>query len=270
MLIFKPEPKVCVDLLSLTAIFYLRSYTMQIVKLTVTLIAASVSAAVLADGSAPVYGAAVPAATATPASPEAWVAKMTDPTQNASAFKDPQKFIPWLVAVTDPSTAMAMGNAMMNPNTSLKMMTGFMSPAAFQNYMQFMDPAVSMKWMGAAMDPNFYTAAMTTMANPSTMMKIMMMPMDPRMMNMGMQMMNPSLYTNWMMAPMSPQAMNAMMAPMNPGMYTNWMGAAMNPATYGPMGSMMNPATYGSMGNMMNPMMMMAPPAAAPAADPAK
>ncbi|HQN81006.1 MAG TPA: hypothetical protein PLB64_08100, partial [Kiritimatiellia bacterium] len=160
-------------------------------------------------------------------------------------------------------------NAMMNPQTSLNMMTGMMSPAAFQNYMQFMDPAVSMKWMGAAMDPNFYTAAMAPFMNPNLYMKWMMAPMDPRAMQMGMQMMNPGMYTNWMMAPMSPQAMNAMMAPMNPATYTNWMNTAVNPATYGTMGAFVNPATYSNAAQGFNPMMFMAPMAGAMPAAPA-
>jgi len=97
----------------------------------------------------------------------------------------------------------------------------------------------------------------------------MMAPMDPRAMQMGMQMMNPGLYTNWMMAPMSPQAMNAMMAPMNPAMYGNWMNTAANPATYGTMGAFVNPATYGNAAQGFNPFVFMAPmtgmaPATAP------
>ncbi len=141
--------------------------------------------------------------------------------------------------------------------------------AAFQNYMQFMDPAVSMKWMGAAMDPNFYTAAMAPFMNPNLYMKWMMAPMDPRAMQMGMQMMNPGMYTNWMMAPMSPQAMNAMMAPMNPATYTNWMNTAVNPATYGTMGAFVNPATYSNAAQGFNPMIFMAPMTGAVPAAPA-
>ena len=227
---------------------------MTIAKLTAALIAGAVSSVAFANGTAP---AAAP--TAVPGTPEAWVAKMTDPTQNASAFKDPKAFVPWMIAVTDPATAMAMSNAMMNPRPEVNRGAGEKTPATMDNDMEFLVAAVSMKWMGAAMDPNFYTAAMSPFMNPNVYMKWMMAPMDPRAMQMGMQMMNPGLYTNWMMAPMSPQAMNAMMAPMNPALYSNWMNTAVNPATYGTMGAFVNPATYSNATQGFNPFVFMVP-----------
>jgi hypothetical protein len=133
-----------------------------------------------------------------------------------------------------------------------------------------------MKWMAAGLDPRLYNVLLSQGINPNAYLNMMMAPMSPQMMNMGTQMLNPGLYGNWMNAPMNPAAMNAMMAPMNPNMYGNWMGAGMNPNTYGPWGQMMNLPT-GQAGAipldpaaLMKLMQMMQPPAAAPAAQPAK
>ena len=80
---------------------------MKLAKLTAALIAVAASSVAFANGTAP--AAATPSAT--PTTSEAWVAKMTDPTQNASAFKDPKTFVPWMNAMVDPATSIAMTNA---------------------------------------------------------------------------------------------------------------------------------------------------------------
>lgn len=165
--------------------------------------------------------------------------RMLDPTRNAAAFKDPKAFAAWTGQMMNPATSMALAQKGMDPNASVKMLSGMMNPASMQNYMQFMDPIVAMKWMTAGLDPNFYTALLAQGINPSNYLNWISAPLSPQAMNMGMRMLNPSMYTNWMAAPMSPPAMNAMMAPMNPGMYMNWMGAGMNPKTYGSLGALM-------------------------------
>jgi len=213
-------------------------------------------AALLSTVSISAMATAPAAPAAAPATPEAWLNRMTDMTQNMSAYKEPKVFIPWLNAVTEPSFYSTMGNNMLTPNNWTKMMATGLDPRALTNVMQFTDPAVAAKWMAASMDPQFYTAAMTSLTDPAKMMRWVMMPMDPKVMNMGLQMMNPATSMNFMMAPMAPQSMNLMMAPMNPNLYTSWMGASMNPATYGTWGSMVNPATYGAA--MTNPMDMSA------------
>jgi hypothetical protein len=171
--------------------------------------------------------------------PQAVAGKMLDPTQNASAFKDPAAFTQWTGALMNPATSMALAQQGMDPNTYTKMLAGMMNPATMQNYMQFTDPAVAMKWMAAGMNPNFYTALMAQGLNPTSYLNWMAAPLSPQAMNMGMQLMNPALYANWMAAPVSPQAVNTMMAPMNPNLYMNWMGAGMNPQTYGALGQML-------------------------------
>lgn len=171
--------------------------------------------------------------------PEATAERMLDPTRNAAAFKDPKAFTEWTANMMNPATSLALAQKGMDPNTLTRMAAGMMNPATLQNYLQLTDPAMAMKWAAAGMNPNFYTALMAQGLNPANYMNWMTLPLNPQVMNMGMQAINPALYANWMAAPLSPQAMNAMMAPMNPNLYMNWMGAGMNPATYGTWGQML-------------------------------
>lgn len=199
-----------------------------------------------------------PASTPAPATPQVWADKMVDPTQNASAFKDPAAFAQWSAAMMNPATSMALMQQGMDPNAYARMLSGMMNPASMQNYMQFVDPAIAMKWMAAGVDPRFLTALLGQGLNPASYLNWMALPANPQMWNMGMQMLNPGMYTNMMAAPMNPAMLNSMMTPLNPNTYMNWMGAAANPATYGPWGSMM--ALPGQPG--MVPMVMPVDPAA--------
>jgi hypothetical protein len=190
-----------------------------------------------------------------PRTPEAWLERMTDFTQNMSSFKDPRVFVPWSQAVTEPSFYVAMGNGMMDPGGWLRMMNSMYSPQAYTNFMKFADPNVWFKWMGAGMDPNFYTAMLTQFSDPGKMMRWAMAPMDPKLMGMMMQPLNPNLYMRWGMAPMDPRAWNLAMQPLNPNLYMSWMGTMMNPQTYGPTwAGFMNPAGFvpvpGTVGGM--------------------
>lgn len=174
---------------------------------------------------------------AAPAAAESWAAKMTDPTQNAAAFKDPRTFVQWSQAMTSPAMMPAMGMVMVDPGTYSRMAYGMMSPGAFQNYAQFADPNMAMRWMGAGMDPNFYMGMATPMMNPNMATQWMMAPMDPRMLNAGIQMVNPATYNQWMTVPSDPKIMGLMTAPMNPQLYGNWATVVADPRTY--------PATQG-------------------------
>lgn len=174
------------------------------------------------------------AVTGTPKSADQWVGRMADFTQNASAFKDPAAFAAWINAMSDPSMVPAMGVQMMEPGNLLRSMTTMMQPGTTANYMQFMlDPSIYMKWGGAMMNPMWYTQIATSMADPGKMMRWMMMPMDPKMWNMGMQAMNPNLYMKWMMTPTDPRAMSLMFAPMNPQLYGSMVGGMLNPGMVG-------------------------------------
>lgn len=173
------------------------------------------------------------APTAMPKSADQWVGRMTDFTQNASAFKDPAAFAAWTNAMSDPSMIAAMGTQMMEPGNMLRSLTTMMQPGTTSNYMQFSDPGIYMKWGTAMMNPMWYTQMATSMADPGKMMRWAMLPMDPKMWNMGMQMMNPNLYMKWMMTPTDPRAMSLMFAPMNPQLYGSMMGGVMNPNMVG-------------------------------------
>ena len=170
---------------------------------------------------------------ATPKSTEQWVTRMTDFTQNASAFKDPAQFAAWTNAMTDPSMVAAMGAQMIEPGNMLRSMTTMMQPTTTGNYMQFMDPSVYLRWSGAMMNPMWYTQMATSMADPGKMMRWMMLPMDPKLWNMGMQMMDPNLYVKWMMTPSDPRAMSLMFAPMNPQLYGSMVGGMVSPQLVG-------------------------------------
>jgi outer membrane protein OmpA-like peptidoglycan-associated protein len=184
--------------------------------------------------------AETPAKSGIPATPQGWVARMLDSTQNASAFKDPAVFNQWVKAMMDPATAMVLMQQGMDPTVYARMSAAMMNPATLQNYMQFLDPAVYARWLGATMDPNFYNALLAQGMNPANYLNWMALPMNPQMWNLGMQMLNPAMYMNWLTAPMNPAMLNSMMMPLNPNMYMNWLGTGMRPSTYGPWGEMMS------------------------------
>jgi outer membrane protein OmpA-like peptidoglycan-associated protein len=162
-----------------------------------------------------------------------WLERMTDFTQNASAFKDPRTFTQWYGAMTDPSMAAASMNFAMEPGYWIRMMQSMMQPAAITNYMGFMDPRVSANWVGGMMDPGFYLQNAWSTMDPARLMRWMMLPLDPQFMQAGFNMMNPNTYMKWMMAPMDPRVWGLMFAPMNPQLYGSMAGALFNPAGMG-------------------------------------
>jgi hypothetical protein len=198
-----------------------------------------ISAAGFAQAADAPASAPATSANTTPTTPQEWAGKMLDTTQNAAAFRDPAAFQQWTNAMLNPATSMAMMQQGMDPNTTIRLLSGLMNPASMQNYMQFTDPNVAMKWLSAGIDPRFATAMLSQGLNPNVYSNMMAAPFSPQMMGMGTQMLNPNMYTNWMTAPMNPAAVNTMMAPLNPNLYTNWMNTGMNPNTYGSWGQMM-------------------------------
>lgn len=178
-----------------------------------------------------------------PKSAEQWAERMMDFTQNGASLRDPAKFAAWSNAMTDPSMVAAMGAHMMEPGNMLRSMTTMMQPGTMTNQMQFMDPAMAMRWGTAMMNPMYATQMATSMADPGKVMRWVMLPMDPKMMAMGMQMMNPNNAVKWMMTPTDPRAMSLMFAPMNPQLYGSMMGGVINTKGMGGnWGTFMNPA----------------------------
>ena len=173
------------------------------------------------------------AKTATPKSPEEWLARMTDFTRNASAFKDPKMFVPWTNAVTEPSFYIAMMNGMMDPGGWLNMMNSMAHPDAVRNLVQFGDPNIYLKWSAAGLDPNFYTALLTQLSDPGKLMRWAMVPVDPKLWNLMLNTLNPNTYIRWGMSPMDPRAWNLAGTVANPALYTGMAGAVVNPNSYG-------------------------------------
>jgi len=163
-----------------------------------------------------------------------WVAQMADFTKNSQAFKDPQVFIHWMNAMTDPAMVAAMADAGLEPGNWLHMMTTMLQPAAMSNYAQFgIDPAIYARWGAALLDPMWYTKMITNMTNPSKIMGWMMLPMDQRLMRASMKTLDPNLYMKFMMMPTDPRGMALMFAPMNPQLYGSMMGGLVNPGLVG-------------------------------------
>ncbi len=213
--------------------------------------------AVLAFAAAGSAFADAPAAT--PQTPEAWLARMSDMTQNMTAYKDPKVFVPFVNAISEPGFYTTMGTMMMDPAGWTKMMGTAMDPNAYRNVAEFADPNIYTKWLAASMDPNFYTALLTQLSDPGKLMRWAMLPADPKMWNMMLQTLNPNMYMKWMMAPLDPRLLQMGVNSVNPALYLNWLGATVDPKSYGP--------TWGSM--MTNPLGAVAPAAgAAPAATP--
>jgi OOP family OmpA-OmpF porin len=170
---------------------------------------------------------------AIPATPEDWLARMSDFTRNLSAFKDPAVFVPWTNAVTEPGFYIAMMNGMMDPGGWLNMMNSMAHPDAVRNVVQFADPNIYLKWSAASLDPNFYTALFTQLSDPGKLMRWAMVPIDPKLWNMMLNTFNPNTYIRWGMAGLDPRAWNLMGNMANPALYTGMMGAIVNPNSYG-------------------------------------
>lgn len=200
-------------------------------------------------------------AAGTPKSADQWVNRMTDFRQNASTLQDPVQFAAMANAMTEPSMVTAMGTQMIEPGNMLRSMTTMMQPSTIGSRMQYMDPKVAMRWSGAMMNPMFATQMATQMADPSKMMRWAMLPMDPKMMNMGMQMMDPNLYVKWMMSPSDPRGMALMFAPMNPQLYGSMMGGMVSPQLVGG-----NKSTWGTFMYPAQPVVSVQP--AAPVSSP--
>lgn len=171
---------------------------------------------------------------AVPQTPEQWLMRMTDFTQNASAYRDPRLFNPWLNAVTEPAFMIAAMQGAMDPAGWLNMMNSMAHPDAVRNWMGFTNPEVYAKWMQASMDPAFYTAMFATLSDPGKMMRWVMLPLDPRLWNLMLQMFNPNLYIKWAIAGMDPRAWQFAGNVMNPALYTSYIGAMFTPAGIDP------------------------------------
>lgn len=98
-----------------------------------------------------------------PATPEAWLARMIDPTKNGLAAKNPELFAEWLDAVTEPRFMTALATVAMRPESYSLSLGKVANPATFRNWAEFADPQVYLRWMSAGIDPRFYQAIFNRM-----------------------------------------------------------------------------------------------------------
>lgn len=93
-----------------------------------------------------------------PASPEAWLARMMDPTKNGLAVKNPELFAEWLDAVTEPRFMTALASVAIAPEAYTNTLGKMVDPATVHNWVEFADPQIGLRWMAAGLDPRFYQA----------------------------------------------------------------------------------------------------------------
>lgn len=102
---------------------------------------------------------------ALPASPEAWLARMMDPTKNGLAAKNPELFAEWLDAVTEPRFMTALASVAMTPDSYSNTLGKAIDPASVRNWAEFADPQIYFRWMAAGLDPRFYQAVFNRMTD---------------------------------------------------------------------------------------------------------
>ena len=100
-----------------------------------------------------------------PASPEAWLARMMDPTKNGLAAKSPEFFVEWLDAVTEPRFMTALASVAMTPSSYSSSLGKVTDPATARNWAEFADPQIYLRWMAAGLDPRFYQTIFGRMSN---------------------------------------------------------------------------------------------------------
>jgi len=100
-----------------------------------------------------------------PESPEAWLARMLDPTRNGLAVKNPALFAEWLDAVTEPRFMTALASVAVSPETYANTLGKALDPATVRNWVEFADPLVYLRWMAAGLDPRFYQAIFNRMTD---------------------------------------------------------------------------------------------------------
>lgn len=100
-----------------------------------------------------------------PASPEAWLARMLDPTKNGLAAKHPEFFQEWLDAVTEPRFMTALATVAVAPGTYANTLGKMADPGTARNWAEFADPQIYFRWMAAGADPGFYQGVFNRMAD---------------------------------------------------------------------------------------------------------
>ncbi|MEW5789345.1 MAG: hypothetical protein AB1899_15990 [Pseudomonadota bacterium] len=181
-----------------------------------------------------------------PQGADAWVRYLADFTRNGEMLADPKKFMGALFAVSEPAFVTSALTAAMDPNLYTQSVASLMDPKAYGNFARAMDPAVITAWTQALADPQFFAALQSLLTDPNKMMRWVMLPLDPKLLAAGMNLLNPNVYARWLSAPVNPQVASMAMAPANPGWYAGWGNTLVAPQSYGPtMGTWMRMPNYG-------------------------
>lgn len=100
-----------------------------------------------------------------PATPEAWLARMLDPSKNGLVVKHPELLAEWLDAVTEPRFMTALASVAMSPETYANSLGKMVDPATARNWAEFADPRIPLRWMAVGTNPAFYQAVYDRMTD---------------------------------------------------------------------------------------------------------
>jgi hypothetical protein len=104
---------------------------------------------------------------AVPATPEAWLSRMLDPTKNGLVAKHPELLAEWLDAITEPRFMTALASVAMSPDTYANTLGKMVDPATVRNWSELADPQIMLRWMMVGSDPAFYKAIYDRMTDSS-------------------------------------------------------------------------------------------------------
>ncbi len=106
-----------------------------------------------------------------PALTEEWLQRVLDATRNGLPLKQPEAFIEWLDAVSEPRFMTALATVAVDPAAYPRVLGRAIDPNATLNWSEFTDPALYLRWLAAGTNPAFFKAIFDRMANPGKFMR---------------------------------------------------------------------------------------------------
>jgi hypothetical protein len=107
-----------------------------------------------------------PSRLALPRSSQEWLDQMLDSSRNGAAFKDPEAFVEWLDAITEPQFMTALATATIDPKTYPRALSSLIRPETARNWAEFTNPLLYLRWMITGANPDFYNAIIERLADP--------------------------------------------------------------------------------------------------------
>lgn len=101
-----------------------------------------------------------------PRSSQAWLDQMLDTSRNGAAFKDPQAFVEWLDAITEPQFMTALATASISPDKYHRALSSLVRPETARNWAEFTNPLLYLRWLLTGTHPDFYNAIIERLADP--------------------------------------------------------------------------------------------------------